>query len=74
MLVEILIIKQLATSERSNNAIIHVKKTKAVPCKADPEKQAEFVKELEKLFNELSNNEVVYFNDAVHPQHNTRPD
>lgn len=50
------------------------KKTKAVPCKADPAKQAEFVGELEKLFNELDGNEVVYFNDAVHPQHNTRPD
>jgi hypothetical protein len=28
------------------------------------------VEELEKLFNELDPNEVVYFNDAVHPQHN----
>jgi transposase len=50
------------------------KKTKSVPCKADPEKQAEFVEELQKLFDELDGNEVVYFNDAVHPQHNTRPD
>jgi hypothetical protein len=50
------------------------KKTRAVPCKADPEKQAEFVEEPEKLFTELSDNEVVYFNAAVHPQHNTRPD
>lgn len=50
------------------------KKTKAVPCKADPGKQAEFVEELEKLFDELDGNEVVYYNDAVHPQHNTRPD
>ena len=50
------------------------KKSKAVPCKADPEKQKEFVDELHKLLAELDENEVVYFNDAVHPQHNTRPD
>lgn len=50
------------------------KKTKSVPCKADPAKQQEFVEEIQKLFSELGSNEVVYFNDAVHPQHNTRPD
>lgn len=50
------------------------KKTKSVPGKADPGKQKEFVEELDKLLNELDENEVVYFNDAVHPQHNTRPD
>lgn len=50
------------------------KKTKSVPCKADPEKQKEFVEELHKLLDELGEKEVVYFNDAVHPQHNTRPD
>ena len=50
------------------------KKSKAVPCKADPKKQKEFVGELHKLLAELDDDEVVYFNDAVHPQHNTRPD
>lgn len=50
------------------------KKTKSVPCKALPEKQKEFVEELDKLLDELDANEVIYFNDAVHPQHNTRAD
>lgn len=50
------------------------KKTKSVPCKADPAQQQEFVEEIQKLLAGLEANEVVYFNDAVHPQHNTRPD
>lgn len=50
------------------------KKTRLVPSKADTEKQEEFVEELQKLLKELDENEVVYFNDAVHPQHNTRAD
>lgn len=50
------------------------KKTKPVPCKADPAQQQEFVEEIQKLLTGLDTNEVVYFNDAVHPQHNTRPD
>lgn len=50
------------------------KKTKGVPCKANREAQEEFVQELTDLLAQLDDNQVVYFNDAVHPQHNTRPD
>lgn len=50
------------------------KKTKGVPAKADSQAQAEFVQELTNLLAQVSDNQVVYFNDAVHPQHNTRPD
>ena len=44
------------------------KKPKAVPGKADKNKQEEFIKELEKL--KRSKNPL-YFVDGVHPQHNT---
>lgn len=49
------------------------KKTKLVPCASDPEKQAAFVKDFEMLMSALSEQEAVYFVDAVHPQHHTRP-
>lgn len=50
------------------------KKTKGVGVKADREAQEQFVKELKELLEQPIDNQVVYFNDAVHPQHNTRPD
>ncbi len=50
------------------------KKTKGVGVKADREAQEQFVQELSKLLAQEDENQVVYFNDAVHPQHNTRPD
>lgn len=49
------------------------KKTKLVPCAADLEKQAAFVKDFEMLMSAISDQEACYFVDAVHPQHNTRP-
>lgn len=50
------------------------KKTKSVPAKADPEKQKQFVETLTELLGSLGEESVVYFNDAVHPLHNTRAD
>lgn len=49
------------------------KDTKQVPSKADIEKQ-KFFKEVYEIFEQcLSENEVILFGDATHPQHNTRP-
>lgn len=50
------------------------KKTTAVPSKADAKAQEEFIKKLHALLKKLGPEEVVYFNDGVHPQHNTRAD
>jgi len=50
------------------------KKTKGVGIKADREAQEKFVEELNEILAQEDENQVVYFNDAVHPQHNTRPD
>lgn len=50
------------------------KKTKSVGVKADREAQEKFVQELSELLAKDDEDQVVYFNDAVHPQHNTRPD
>ncbi|MCP4160129.1 MAG: IS630 family transposase, partial [Deltaproteobacteria bacterium] len=49
------------------------KKTKLIPSKADAEKQQEFVEKFNELKDNLKDNEVIYFGDAVHPQHNTKP-
>lgn len=49
------------------------KKTKAVPAFAEKQAQEAFVAELETLLQDQEN-QVVYFNDGVHPLHNTRPD
>jgi len=43
------------------------KKPKGTPAKADPEKQAEFVRYYEDLLNTLPEDEPVEFADAVHP-------
>ncbi len=49
------------------------KKTKLIPSKADAEKQLGFVEKFDELKNNLKDNEIIYFGDAVHPQHNTKP-
>ncbi len=48
------------------------KKTKLIPAKADKEKQLKFLEKFNKLHSNLNENEVIYFGDAVHPQHNTQ--
>ncbi len=50
------------------------KKTKGVGVKANREAQEKFVAELNDILTQKDDDQVVYFNDAVHPQHNTRPD
>lgn len=49
------------------------KKTTLVAPKADPVQQTEFVAQLHQQVNQLADDEAMYFADAVHPQHNTRP-
>lgn len=49
------------------------KKTKLIPGKADAAAQREFVKSFKKLESDLKEDEVIYFGDGVHPQHNTQP-
>ena len=49
------------------------KKTKQVPCKADPLGQAEFIAEFEALQAKKTDGEVHYFIDAVHPTLNSEP-
>jgi len=50
------------------------KKTKGVPGKADGDKQEKFVKEYQKMRQELEKDEKIYFLDAMHPVHNNTPD
>lgn len=50
------------------------KKTKAVPVKANRERQEEFVAAYEKTRNSLGKDEKIYFMDAMHPVHNSTPD
>lgn len=50
------------------------KKTRTVPCKADAEKQQQWVSEFEQTMSQLSEDEEIYFIDGVHPMHNTRPE
>lgn len=49
------------------------KKTKQVPAKAKSADQKAFVEELNELL-EKDQDTVIYFNDGVHPQYNTRPE
>ncbi len=49
------------------------RKPKALPRVADEEKQAEFIAYYEHLMTSLPADETVYFADAVHPQHQTKP-
>jgi transposase len=45
------------------------KKTKAVPGKANLEKQKEFVQQYREIKESLEKDEKIYFSDAVHPTH-----
>jgi len=47
------------------------KKPVLTPCKANIEKQKEFIKEYRGVKSNLSENDQIYFVDGVHPQHNT---
>jgi transposase len=47
------------------------KKPVLTPCKADLEKQEEFVKQYKELKENLKEQDQIYFMDGVHPQHNT---
>lgn len=47
------------------------KKPVLTPCKADIEKQKEFVAEYRGLKENLGDKDQIYFMDGVHPQHNT---
>ena len=49
------------------------RKPKALPHVADEVKQAEFIAFYEALMNNLPADEAVYFADAVHPEHQTKP-
>lgn len=46
------------------------KKTKSVPCKAEPSQQEAFLAKLAGLLTDEES--VIYFTDGVHPTHNTR--
>lgn len=48
------------------------KKTRLVPGKADPKKQAEWVKKFQEIVSQMTENEIIIFIDAVHPMHNTK--
>ncbi len=47
------------------------KKPVLTPCKANVEKQEEFVKQYKELKENLTKEDQIYFMDGVHPQHNT---
>ena len=47
------------------------KKPVLTPCKANVEKQEEFVKQYKELKENLTRQDQIYFMDGVHPQHNT---
>lgn len=47
------------------------KKPKEIPSKANSEEQEKFLIYLNEIHSGLKDNEVLYFGDAVHPQHNT---
>lgn len=49
------------------------KKPKLVPAKADRIKQQQFLDEYFKLKEQLGKEDQIYFLDATHPTHNTRP-
>ncbi len=48
------------------------KQTKLIPSKANAEAQKEFLSKFYELQENLKDNEVIYFGDGVHPQHNTK--
>ena len=48
------------------------KQTKLIPAKADEQAQKEFLNKFNELQKNLADDEIIYFGDAVHPQHNTK--
>ena len=50
------------------------KKTTSVPSKANLQAQQLFITTFVELLQDLKDNEVIYFNDGMHPLHNTRSD
>lgn len=50
------------------------KKTTGEPCKADTQAQHAFLLRLQEQIENLDEDDALYFNDGVHPQHNTRRD
>ena len=49
------------------------RKPRALPRVADEDKQAEFIAFYQDLMTKLPAGEAVYFADAVHPEHQTKP-
>lgn len=49
------------------------RKPKAIPRVADPAAQEAFIAAHESLLNELGADEAIYFADAVHPEHQSKP-
>lgn len=49
------------------------KKPSRLPAQADEEKQRQFIADYERLQRHLPDDEAVYFVDAVHPEHQSRP-
>jgi transposase len=49
------------------------KKPDRLPAQADEQEQRDFIDGYERLLNNLEADEVVYFGDAVHPDHQVRP-
>ena len=49
------------------------RKPKVLPKVADVEEQARFIAQYEQLLNDLRADEAVYFEDAVHPEYQTKP-
>jgi len=50
------------------------KKPKVIPGKVDPLQQDAFLKMYEETKSQLGENDRIYFLDATHPQHNTKPE
>jgi transposase len=48
------------------------KKTKEIPCECSQEKQLAFIETLTEIFENLTEETVVYYADGVHPTHNSR--
>lgn len=59
-------------TELLNRLGFRFKKTKLVPGKADPEKQAGFLVELGEIRRTMKPADDLYYMDAMHPQHNTQ--
>ena len=49
------------------------KKPQPLPAKIDEAEQAEFIANYERILNNLTPDEAVYFCDAVHPEHQSKP-